>query len=612
MRLIVLLCFAFLAGACATRHGGKPPKDIAQYLRTTPYPRGVTNATNAADFDAIARDNRAAARFYLARESDLYPSLQARPEDDWPRGLPRTCVAFSGGGLRSAAVSIGVLQALAEKQRSGDFGPIDVLSGVSGGAYAISWLYAEGANHKISFDQLLLGATGTNGELSPAVAELDKHASTVGQSWLEIGLQGIGAGLVWAGGQLMRLIPQPEDDLRLAGGVSSYYNSMLRNSFNVSDYKIFAKDYKLACMEGHISGAAGRYPVPVIGAAARIGTSRACSDTGEEGEHATSLWRYFEFSPLRVGSSITGYRPPVDEVLADIVTASGAAPEIPAHRVCGALAAFGMLTGAKYRRFRAANADQLVNTPALKRNDGQWIENFDRPTKLYISDGGFAENLAVFPLVQRHCQQILSIDATYDPFLTFDDFQRLQHNLNTFHGIALKVPRVVELTDKTNAALPDWDVDGTPFQPIEPREECKQRNSGCIYADGLANPVFAGVIRSVANDASELPFDWGDDPAAGAPRKSIRPTITLVKLSLDRAQITKYLKAVQQAYKPQADGSHVCKKGPCFFPQAKTTDQRYRRGQFESYRSLGYDLISLHWNEIAAGLAGIEHDASQN
>lgn len=55
-------------------------------------------------------------------------------------GLPRYCVALSGGGIRSAAFGMGVLSAL---HRSGDLAKTDILSAVSGGAYTLSWYYAQ-------------------------------------------------------------------------------------------------------------------------------------------------------------------------------------------------------------------------------------------------------------------------------------------------------------------------------------------------------------------------------------------------------------------------------------------------------------------------------------
>lgn len=50
---------------------------------------------------------------------------------------PSLGIALSGGGNRSAAFSIGILQALQEKRLLED---VDVISAVSGGSYALSWL----------------------------------------------------------------------------------------------------------------------------------------------------------------------------------------------------------------------------------------------------------------------------------------------------------------------------------------------------------------------------------------------------------------------------------------------------------------------------------------
>ncbi len=53
-----------------------------------------------------------------------------------PAGI-RLGLALSGGGNRSAAFSIGVLQALHERDWLRQVG---VISAVSGGTYALSWL----------------------------------------------------------------------------------------------------------------------------------------------------------------------------------------------------------------------------------------------------------------------------------------------------------------------------------------------------------------------------------------------------------------------------------------------------------------------------------------
>ena len=55
-------------------------------------------------------------------------------------------MALSGGGIRSAAYSIGVMKGLAQK---GILQEIDIMSSVSGGSYALSWFYTQNAQENV-------------------------------------------------------------------------------------------------------------------------------------------------------------------------------------------------------------------------------------------------------------------------------------------------------------------------------------------------------------------------------------------------------------------------------------------------------------------------------
>ena len=84
-------------------------------------------------------------------ESEKYVSPDAPPlKAEWQfnRGThpdakdrpPRSCLALSGGGLRSAVFSIGVMKGLHEADV---LKQVDVMSAVSGGGYAMSWYVAQ-------------------------------------------------------------------------------------------------------------------------------------------------------------------------------------------------------------------------------------------------------------------------------------------------------------------------------------------------------------------------------------------------------------------------------------------------------------------------------------
>jgi len=71
-----------------------------------------------------------------ALDDDL-PSLYARIHRDAKAGKPRTALAFSGGGIRSATFALGIIQQLASLKILEKF---DYLSTVSGGGYIGGWL----------------------------------------------------------------------------------------------------------------------------------------------------------------------------------------------------------------------------------------------------------------------------------------------------------------------------------------------------------------------------------------------------------------------------------------------------------------------------------------
>ena len=69
--------------------------------------------------------------WYREHEWPLFHS--SKPQE------PQMCLALSGGGIRSASFAVGVMKALKERRI---MQKLDIVSGVSGGTYAIGWLYA--------------------------------------------------------------------------------------------------------------------------------------------------------------------------------------------------------------------------------------------------------------------------------------------------------------------------------------------------------------------------------------------------------------------------------------------------------------------------------------
>ena len=95
-------------------------------------------AKTSSNYQKLAKHNTMVMSWYQAHEKQFYHDETAH--------FPKTCLALSGGGIRSAAHSIGVLKGLSEK---GILQNIDIISAVSGGAYALSWFYTQNAHEKV-------------------------------------------------------------------------------------------------------------------------------------------------------------------------------------------------------------------------------------------------------------------------------------------------------------------------------------------------------------------------------------------------------------------------------------------------------------------------------
>jgi len=391
------------------------------------------------------------------------------------------------------------------------------------------------------------------------------------------------------------------------GPLDAYYGWELEAIFNHSrhDLRHQLRDWgsvtltQLSRALTSVASPAQRYPVPIIGASVRLGET-GCSKASWEAERASALpWRYFELTPFRLGSYLTGYREPLSETLRGAVTASAAAMDSAVADNCRSHQFMGIRLGLSNPHFVESD-DIQVNPPVLKQGD-VWLQHGARNSSLTVADGGFADNLAVFPLMQRHCQYIVVVDAGHDPFLIFDDFQYLQDSLRRFHRIGLDVPRIRSIVVQTNAPLSGSD---SQSRPIAPRESCKLRNPECLYGDTLLNPVFAGTISGLS---APIPF------ATAANDGSIQDTnvsekIVIIKLSLDGLRNpADYGSAVAETYVGQKSGTPVCRGAGlsirCYFPETPTTDQMFVGHEFAAYRELGRSYIRLFWHDLEDGFA---------
>lgn len=223
---------------------------------------------------------------------------------------PLVCVAFSGGGIRSAAFSIGVLKGLFEKHVDGSdhrlLDYVDILSGTSGGSYALSWYYMQQAANGQT-EQQIFDSEGT------ALRHLSEHASFVNM------FKYLGSGFA----NVVVLSP-----------LNAFANGVLGTHTNTSwAYHIYRSSIRNTFQEGkektlnELNNVIHDHRLPyfIITTTSRIDESQL---------HHESLLRntVFEFTPIRVGNDGLGYMSSSEESIRlnqidDIVSVSGAAPD---------------------------------------------------------------------------------------------------------------------------------------------------------------------------------------------------------------------------------------------------------------------------------------------
>lgn len=112
-------------------------------MENTSHIEGIRYHVQAIDSEPFLKgqavENRQILENSYRDERTYYPSKNKSATSENLR--PETGLALSGGGMRSAAFSIGVMSGLAKKKDV--FNSIDIISAVSGGSYALSWYYMQ-------------------------------------------------------------------------------------------------------------------------------------------------------------------------------------------------------------------------------------------------------------------------------------------------------------------------------------------------------------------------------------------------------------------------------------------------------------------------------------
>jgi hypothetical protein len=272
----------------------------------------------------------------------------------------------------------------------------------------------------------------------------------------------------------------------------------------------------------------------------------------------------FTVSPLHSGAAYKGFRPSgeyghagggISLGTAMAISGAAASPNMGYHSapsITLLLALFnvrlGWWLGNPGEEGDATYKDEgpaLAIAPLLQETFG--LTTDDKPY-VYLSDGGHFENLGLYEMVRRRCRFIVVVDAGCDPDFAFEDLGNALRKIFIDLGIRIHFDGLTAITKKT------------ADQPGELRKSIPYCAIGTVdyaSADGTEEGCGNGCILYVK------PAYHGTEGAGIRSYAAAHPT----------------------------------------FPHETTSDQFFSESQFESYRSLGLDIMNsiLEGKERVAG-----------
>ncbi len=287
-------------------------------------------------------------------------------------------LALSGGGIRSGAVSLGVLQTLQESNVLSEF---DYVSTVSGGGYPVYGLLYQMVKNKSALPDLL-------DEKSAFIARAEAKSDFI-PNWEYMAAIPLIPGYI--GGAIHRQYSAAQPT----------YKAKIHGTFGGDFYSTVGRPPIGNVTADKIPG----FPTPIFGASASLGSSLP-----PKKGYLYSYGDFFEISPGFSGSPNIGYfSKAFDDVqMIAAVVMSAAAIDAPQgdFQLPGFVKAlnFGLGTG--------------FSAPTQGKTN----------VSFFLGDGGFIENMGILPLLRRGCTDILVFDNSDDTAL-FDAWFEFERRL---------------------------------------------------------------------------------------------------------------------------------------------------------------------------------------
>jgi hypothetical protein len=473
---------------------------------------------------------------------DKKPWVGRRTAEAWNSPKGPVCVAFSGGGIRSAAFAMGAAQGLHD---SGLLEKVDFLSATSGGGYTAGWLYdaTRRQKHSMSLDDALDPSGKEQQRL------VDNAHYFVGKGW--------GGWTVVSGAAIetfWRTAKQAtcatKSPQMQPSGSSFAYGAAIRGLFDIGlDFQTLTDSDK-----------GGPLPKLVIATTVTRGPSPPCE--AEERTRNKPMAAEFTKDGLRIPSGVVASSTK-DWQAAEVITAAGGASDIAMQAgdvdLCHYPAETRPLLG--YSVCGSAEAD---------------------PKVYFATDGGFTDNLALAPLIgkERSCGTIVVVDGTHDPALRFDDLINQEAcRLKPLGWNASGLARQMLVADTSVSCPAD-----TP-------------ESSTLSAEGRFRGDAADSMIAIQTNAEGKTLAYLKLTLTKADATSCATSDDRCALP---ASISHWYRESKQEFDPTRrkngmdDGQRCTDQGTlserCQFPQQSTKNQAMLLSEFLAYRDLG------HWS----------------
>ncbi len=466
----------FGIAGCATRD-----------MRSLQGPIGVDRSASASLVEKVAQRNDRLNEVIYYREAEW-------PLHRTPKQPPELGLALSGGGIRSASFSVGVLTGLYEQavfpHRT------DLVSAVSGGGYALTWLYGRRVGAGVSMHDLLAitpDAQAPAGDRSWVNAE---QAELAGRTDLIKVMRPIPLGVVVSNvvfGIPYNIVANGAFGFKSnTTALRRYYERRLRRMTEGNGQRVSWAGIADALHEPN-NLASERLPLPILNATLDLGL-------GASDAEQTSYGPLFEFGPLRFGTTGIGY----------YCTAGHGAPctTYPRRTEMGGFVRASAVSGAAVDTafldpigggqvetfvasalnidlgmwFKNPSADRKASLCWLKAVPGspiflrgKWYRDKGKSAcRIKLTDGGHFENLGAFSLVRRLPHKLIIVDGESDAGYDFPGYHRLKSLLLTDMNLRISIPDI-------DHSLQDGPIfEGKVYGAVDP-EDGRLRTVDILY-----------------------------------------------------------------------------------------------------------------------------------